>query len=381
MRRTSRKPTMLVALGAVVVASHAAGEQNGQRTAYEPKPGDFVVVCTLFNGRPPGATASTPTEPITYDPRFAIGARVERIALGESPWRAGVLVTFVIHSPTLLLGPSFAGQQFALTFSPLRPRTNSDKLWFDPETRYLLQRIEPMQAFKSRDSEAAVRQQSGGRSADRGLDLRCLSADQMSCGCSLKIVALSCQASHSTGWIAHFASDLHQGSPLRLNLGGRDISLRSRRPVTNAFPYGKGDRWVEEYEGEGLKVAIRYRPAKSTCQTRRAQTDASISTSPQTSSSAGLKVVPVRIKRWAHAGADVQDVKVSFARPPIFENCGWRGDGQQALRGSSAFLEQCSGNRSGRARAGSSCRSRCTGVRRITGARCPGAAPRARGGS
>jgi hypothetical protein len=265
MRRTSRNPTMLLALAAVVVASHAAGEQNGQRTAYEPKPGDFVVVCTLFNGRPPGATASTPTEPITYDPRFAVGARVERIALGESPWRAGDLVTFVIHSPTLLLGPSFAGQQFALTFSPLRPRTNSDKRWFDPETRYLLQRIEPMQAFKSRDSEAAVRQQSGGRSADRGLDLRCLSADQMSCGCSLKIVALSCQASHSTGWIAHFASDLHQGSPLRLNLGGRDISLRSRRPVTNAFPYGKGDRWVEEYEGEGLKVAIRYRPAKSTC--------------------------------------------------------------------------------------------------------------------
>jgi hypothetical protein len=100
---------------------------------------------------------------------------------------------------------------------------------------------------------------------DPALDLRCLSAEHMSCGCSLKVVGLACQASHSTGWMAHFASELHQGAPLRLNLGGRDISLRSRRPVTNSFRYGEGDSWDEEYAGENLKAVVRYRPAKSTC--------------------------------------------------------------------------------------------------------------------
>jgi hypothetical protein len=97
------------------------------------------------------------------------------------------------------------------------------------------------------------------------LDLRCLSAEHLSCGCSLKIVSRACQASHSTGWTAHFTSELHQGAPLRLNIGGRDISLRSRRPVTNSFGYAEGDRWIEEYEGEGLKASVRYRPARSTC--------------------------------------------------------------------------------------------------------------------
>ena len=97
------------------------------------------------------------------------------------------------------------------------------------------------------------------------LDLRCLSAEHLNCGCSLKIVALACPADHPTGWKAHFASELHQGAPLWVNLGGREVSLRSRRPVTNSFEYGKGDRWVEEYEGENLRAVVRYRPAKSTC--------------------------------------------------------------------------------------------------------------------
>jgi hypothetical protein len=101
------------------------------------------------------------------------------------------------------------------------------------------------------------------------LDLRCLSAEDWSCGCSLKITGLACQASYSTGWMAHFASELHQGAPLRLNLGGRDISLRSRRPVTNSFRYDEGDSWIEEYDGENMKVVIRYLPAKSTCPAER----------------------------------------------------------------------------------------------------------------
>jgi len=123
-------------------ARQVVAQDNGKRTVYKPKASDFVVVCTLFKGRAPGATASTTKEPITYEPRFEIGARVERVTLGESPWRAGDRVTFLIHSPTLLLPSDFAGQEFELTFSRFRPTTESDKVWFEPETRYLLQWIE-----------------------------------------------------------------------------------------------------------------------------------------------------------------------------------------------------------------------------------------------
>jgi hypothetical protein len=97
------------------------------------------------------------------------------------------------------------------------------------------------------------------------LDLRCLSArEDSSCGCQLKIAALACETSH-TGWRLHFESDLHDGAPLRLNIGGRDISLRSRRPVTNSVEHERGDRWAEEYQGEDVYVIIRYRPGASTC--------------------------------------------------------------------------------------------------------------------
>ena len=117
-----------------------------QRATYKPKSGDFVVVCTLFTGRAPGASAATPNEPITYDPRFDLGVRIERVTVGNSPWRVGDLVTFLIHSPTLLLGGNYSGQQFALTFSPFRAKTESDKVWFKPETRYVLQWVEPVKA-------------------------------------------------------------------------------------------------------------------------------------------------------------------------------------------------------------------------------------------
>jgi len=137
-------PILIAGFVAVVSATQTAVESTSQRTAYRPKSGDFVIVGTLFKGRAPGATASTSTEPITYDPHFEIGARVERVTLGQSPWRVGDLVTFVVHSPVSLLGSAFSGQQFALTFSPFVPKTKDDKIWFEPETRYLLQWVEPV---------------------------------------------------------------------------------------------------------------------------------------------------------------------------------------------------------------------------------------------
>jgi hypothetical protein len=126
----------------------------------------------------------------------------------------------------------------------------------------------PLVVFITLCSYAPDLDQASGRNerTAQAPDLQCLSPERdRSCECSLKIVTLACPVSHPTGWQAHFASELNDGSPLWLNLSGREIALRSRRPVTNRFTPSRGDRWVEEYEGENLKAVIRYRPAKSTC--------------------------------------------------------------------------------------------------------------------
>jgi hypothetical protein len=98
------------------------------------------------------------------------------------------------------------------------------------------------------------------------LDLRCLSPERgPGCGCLLKIATLSCSASHATGWKAHFFSELDEGTPLRMNLGGREFSVRSQVPRKNVFRHGRGDSWRETYENDDLKIRIQYRPGKSTC--------------------------------------------------------------------------------------------------------------------
>jgi hypothetical protein len=107
-------------------------------------------------------------------------------------------------------------------------------------------------------------------------DLRCLSQQvqqKVGCGCSLKVTARKCQASHDLGWEAHFLSELRQGAPLWLSLGGHEFSIPSRRPLTDSFLHGKGDSWEEEYEDDDMKVRVRYRPAKSTCPPEKEKVD------------------------------------------------------------------------------------------------------------
>lgn len=131
-----------VVLAVVTFNGDTTGQSSRARQRNVPKPGDFAVVCTLFNGPPKTGKVELPDIPITYDAHFIIGARVERLDFGTSPWPAGTLVNFVIHSPTLLFGGPFSGEQFKLTFSPFHPMTREDRIWFAPETRYLLQAIE-----------------------------------------------------------------------------------------------------------------------------------------------------------------------------------------------------------------------------------------------
>ena len=114
-----------------------------ERSKYVPRPGDFTVVCTLFSGPPPDAKLILPDIPITYDAHIIVGAKVEAVTLGTSPWPPGTALRFLIHSPSLMLGGyGFSGRRFALTFSHFWPTTKDDLVWFDPSTRYLLRWLE-----------------------------------------------------------------------------------------------------------------------------------------------------------------------------------------------------------------------------------------------
>lgn len=142
---TCGRISVLLVLGVLLAVGIEldAGEQKGPaRPKYVRKPNDFAVICTLFNGPPKEGKVTLPNLPITYDANFVIGARVEGIEFGKSPWPAGTLLNFLIHSPTLTFGNRFDGERFVLTFSPFRPKTASDKIWFAPETEYLLRDIE-----------------------------------------------------------------------------------------------------------------------------------------------------------------------------------------------------------------------------------------------
>jgi hypothetical protein len=139
---------LVALLLAVLGASGTAEQASRSQPNYSPKPKDFSVSCRLFNGPLKGAKVELPDLPITYDAHFVIGARVERLEFGKSPWPVGTSLNFVVHSPTRLFGGQFSGEQFVLTFSPFRPTTREDKIWFSPETQYLLQAIERLQPKK-----------------------------------------------------------------------------------------------------------------------------------------------------------------------------------------------------------------------------------------
>ncbi len=112
-----------------------------QRQKYVPKKGDFALECTLFNGDPPGVKGTLQGIPITYDPHIILGAHVESVRFGKSPWNPGANLRFLIHSPSLLFGGyGFSGHRFVLTFSPFHP--GGDNPLFEPETKFLLKSID-----------------------------------------------------------------------------------------------------------------------------------------------------------------------------------------------------------------------------------------------
>ena len=87
-----------------------------------------------------------------------------------------------------------------------------------------------------------------------GPTLQCLSYERADgCGCGLKVSMLTCDRDRPD---LHFFSELYQGAPLWVNLGGRELSLNSHLPRTDSFEHDRRDRWQENYEGENVKVPL-----------------------------------------------------------------------------------------------------------------------------
>lgn len=140
--RRRMNPRVLSGLLTVVAMTPVLGAAPPHQPAYEPQPGDFTVVCTLFNGDDTPSLTIKDGIPVTYDPRILVGARIERVTFGKSPWPVGSVLNFVVHSPTLMLGGyGFSGKKYVMTFSPFVPKTERDLVWFEPNMRQILREI------------------------------------------------------------------------------------------------------------------------------------------------------------------------------------------------------------------------------------------------
>jgi hypothetical protein len=59
-----------------------------------------------------------PLVPVTFDARFVIRVRIDKVLVGESPWKEGATVAFLIHSPSRMFGRhNVKGEQFRFTFA------------------------------------------------------------------------------------------------------------------------------------------------------------------------------------------------------------------------------------------------------------------------
>jgi hypothetical protein len=118
---------------------HHAARQTATVRDYQPVPGDFILICTIYENDPPGATPPIPQVPITFDPRFVVGARVENVLSGPSPWKKGTVLRFLIHSPTLMfVGVNPDGKRYEMTFST---NTTFDKATGSATMNYVIKAL------------------------------------------------------------------------------------------------------------------------------------------------------------------------------------------------------------------------------------------------
>ena len=86
--------------------------------------------------------------------------------------------------------------------------------------------------------------------------LGCLPRERIECGCTVRLPGFACH---------HLYSGLADGSPLWIVLDGRETELESSRPASQSFSFSRGDSWSEKYVGQGVSVAVSYRPGSNTC--------------------------------------------------------------------------------------------------------------------
>src|SRR5688572_8229602 len=106
-------------MGVVAVLALAFATGLLEPTAGEPrsaKASSFVIVGAVTMSKelvPDGAALI----PITFDARFIIRVKVERVVSGSAPWKAGSEQLFVIHSPVRMFGRhDIKGERFRFTF-------------------------------------------------------------------------------------------------------------------------------------------------------------------------------------------------------------------------------------------------------------------------
>ncbi|MCD9125368.1 hypothetical protein LU699_12830 [Luteimonas fraxinea] len=89
--------------------------------------------------------------------------------------------------------------------------------------------------------------------------LSCVYTD--GCGCRVAVPNMRCPANLST----HFFHELAEGSPLKFDLGKREVLAQSTKPWNNHFGYGEGDSWTEDFQFPGGTARVDYSPGRSTC--------------------------------------------------------------------------------------------------------------------
>ena len=120
---------MKLILAVIALSAGISGVRDPRAPGDAPEKAErFVIVgaVTMTRDLLPHAAQ---TIPITFDARFGIRVRIERVVSGDSPWKAGSEHMFLIHSPVRMFGRyDLKDEKYRFTFERAShaPRTDRD---------------------------------------------------------------------------------------------------------------------------------------------------------------------------------------------------------------------------------------------------------------
>jgi hypothetical protein len=104
-RDSARATTLVIAMVATSLVDAAPDER--------PR---FMIEGAVTMSKDPVPT-DVSAIPITFDARFVVRMKVERVLSGRSPWTVGSEQVFLIHSPARMFGKyATKGERFRVTF-------------------------------------------------------------------------------------------------------------------------------------------------------------------------------------------------------------------------------------------------------------------------